>query len=39
MATSGYTTLMKPVAWQPGLATRLEFWIAARWAPLSSGKP
>ena len=38
-ATSGYTSEMKPVAWQPGLAMRLPVLIASRCAGDSSGKP
>ena len=36
--TSGATRAMKPLAWQPGLATRFEDAIFARW-PASSAMP
>ena len=39
MRTSGATVEMKPVAWQPGFAMRLDAAIAALCAWESSGKP
>ena len=37
--TRGYTEAMNPLAWQPGLATRLELTIFARCPADSSAKP